>query len=403
MAKKSRDELLDELLQGVTTQEAMFGPQGLLKALTGALLERALKAELEVHLQGEAQQAPSANRRNGYSKKTLRTEQGPIPLEIPRDRHSTFEPQIIPKHVTRVAGLDAKIIALYSRGASTRDIQAELEALYNVEVSPTLISQVTDAVHEEVKEWQNRPLDTKYAIVWLDALMVKMRDEGSVKNRAVYVAIGARLDGCKEVLGMWAQDHEGAKFWMRVLSELRHRGMQDVMIACCDGLKGFPAAIEAIYPQTTVQQCVVHQVRNSLSFVGWQQRKKVASALRHIYAAQNEAAARKQLEAFEQQWGAMYPMIGRSWRASWEQLTPFLALPAELRRLVYTTNTIESLNFQLRKVLKTKGHFPSEEAALKLLFLALRNIEKKWQAPPAFWKQAFVQLVLHFGEDRVLK
>jgi putative transposase len=400
MANKIRPELLDELLAGIKTQEAMFGRDGLLKQLSGALVERALQAELADHLEVERGGGES-NRHNGKSRKTLQTEQGPTPIEVPRDRNATFEPQIVPKYATRVEGLDQKVLALYSRGLSTRDIQSELSELYGADISPTLISRVTDAVKEEITSWQGRPLEQRYAIVWLDALFVKMRNDGVVTSRAVYVAIGVTVEGQKEILGLWVEDTEGAKFWMRVLSELRTRGVRDILIACCDGLKGFPAAIEAVFPKTIVQTCIVHQVRNSLSFVSWNQRKKVAAALRMIYTAESEKAALQRLDEFETEWGKAYPMIARSWRANWTQLTPFLAFPQEIRRIIYTTNAIESLNFQLRKVIKTKGHFPSEESAIKLLYLALRNVERKWLRPPIFWRQARVQLGVFFGEERL--
>jgi putative transposase len=402
MAKrKIRDELLDELLEGAKTQEALFGPEGVIKRLTGALVERALRAELSEHLDEEKQQGAS-NRRNGTSAKTLQTDHGPTEIEVPRDREARFEPQIVPKHVTRVDGLDAKILALYSRGLSTRDIQSELSELYGTEISPTLVSRVTDAVQEEIAEWQSRRLDRIYPVVWLDALFVKMRLDGTVQNRAVYVAIGLTSAGYKEVLGLWVETNEGAKFWMRVLSELQVRGVEDILIACCDGLKGFPAAIEAVFPKTMVQTCLVHQVRHSLSFVPWKSRKQVVAALREIYTADSEATARERLDAFEAEWGKRFPMIVRSWRANWEQLTGFLAFPLEVRRLIYTTNTIESLNFQLRKVIKTKGAFPTEQAAIKLLYLALMNIERKRVRPVHAWRTALSQLVIFFGEQRVL-
>jgi putative transposase len=403
MVKAFRAELIDELLAGATSKEAIFGPEGVLKQLTGAIVERALRAELSAHLEEErASSEVQGNRRNGSSKKTLQTEQGPIPLEVPRDRASTFEPQLVPKHATRVPGLDDKILALYARGLSTRDIQEELSTLYHTDVSPMLITRVTDAVHEEITAWRSRPLEALYTVVWLDALMVKMRDEGVVKTRAVHVAVGQTREGLKQVLGMWVENHEGAKFWMRVLSELQQRGVKDILIACCDGLKGFPAAIEAVFPKTVVQTCVVHQVRYSLSFVGWQERKQIADDLRSIYTASSEEAARLELDAFDRKHGERYPMIARSWRANWGTITPFLAFPAEVRRLVYTTNAIESLNYQFRKVIKTKGHFPNEDAALKLLYLALRNAERNWKAPPAFWRKAHLQLINYFGEERML-
>lgn len=403
MANAFRPELIDELMAGARTKAAIFGPDGVIKQLTGAIVERALRAELSAHLQQEREAAEvRGNRRNGSSSKTLQTEQGPVPLEVPRDRAGTFEPQIVPKHATRVPGLDDKILALYARGLSTRDIQEELASLYGTEVSPMLISRVTDAVHEEITAWRSRPLESVYPVVWLDALMVKMRDEGTVKARAVHVAVGLTREGRKQVLGMWVETNEGAKFWLRVLTELRERGVKDVLIACCDGLKGFPTAIEAVFPQAVVQTCVVHQVRYSLSFVGWDERKAVAADLRSIYTAPSEEAARAALDAFDAKHGKRFPMIVRSWKANWAQVTPFLAFPAEVRRLVYTTNAIESLNSQFRKVIKTKGHFPSEEAAIKLLYLALRNAERAWTGPLPFWRRANLALIAYFGEERML-
>jgi len=397
-----RAELLDELLGGATTQREFFGPEGVLPQLTAALLQRALGAELDVHLDQERAATPAPgtarNRRNGTSAKTVQTEQGSLPLAIPRDRHSTFDPLLVPKHTTRFTGLDDKIIALYARGLSTRDIEQQLRELYGVTVSAPLISEVTEAVRHEVQAWQVRPVEAVYAVLWLDALMVKIRHEGVVQNKAVYVAIGLRLDGTKEVLGLWIEATEGAKFWLRVLSELRTRGLQDVLIACCDGLKGFPQALEATFPKAIVQTCIVHQIRYSLSFVSWKDRKKLVADLRPIYQATDETAALEALEAFEATWSARYPMIAKSWAANWERIAPFLSLPRELRRLVYTTNTIESLNYQLRKVLKTKGHFPSDEAALKLLFLAIRNIEIGWKNAVHDWHRIFGQLVIHFGD-----
>lgn len=403
MANAFRPELIDELMAGARTKAAIFGPDGVIKQLTGAIVERALRAELSAHLEQEREAAEiRGNRRNGSSSKTLQTEQGPVPLEVPRDRAGTFEPQIVPKHATRVPGLDDKILSLYARGLSTRDIQEELASLYHTDVSPMLVTRVTDAVHEEITAWRSRPLESLYPVVWLDALMVKMRDDGVVKARAVHVAVGLTREGTKQVLGMWVETNEGAKFWMRVLSELQQRGVKDILITCCDGLKGFPTAIEAVFPQAVVQTCVVHQVRYSLSFVGWEERKAVAADLRAIYTASSMEAARAELVAFESKHGERYPMIGRSWNANWDRITPFLAFPAEVRRLVYTTNAIESLNYQFRKVIKTKGHFPNEDSALKLLYLALRNAERKWKAPPTFWRRANLQLIAYFGEERML-
>jgi putative transposase len=409
MTKRTKDmtdfrpELLDELLGGAKTQEEFFGSQGLLKRLTGALLERALKAELDVHLREQKQTQAAdglANRRNGTSKKTLQTDQGALPLEIPRDRDSSFQPIVVPKHATRVPSLNDRILALYARGLSVRDIAEHLREIYGTEVSAALISEVTEAVRDEVLAWQQRPLERLYAVLWLDALMVKIRADGVVQNKAVYVAIGLRLDGAREVLGLWIEGTEGAKFWLKVLNDLRARGVQDVLIACCDGLKGFPEAIEASFPKTVVQTCIVHQVRYSLSFVSYKDRKAIVADLKPVYQAQDENEAMEALGRFEKKWAARYPMITKSWLANWEKIAPFLSLPRELRRLVYTTNQIESLNYQLRKVLKTKGHFPGDEAVFKLLFLALRNIEARWKNPSKEWKLLFSQLVIHFG-DRI--
>jgi putative transposase len=395
-----RPELLDELLGEAKTAEEIFGPNGVIKRLTGAVVQRALNAELRLHLeqeQSEADEAPG-NRRNGKSGKTLLTGQGPVPIEVPRDRQGTFEPQLVKKHQRRISGLDDKILALYARGLSVRDIQAHLEELYGTQVSPELISRVTDAVVDEIVAWQSRPLEGLYVVVWLDALVIKVREQGQVQNKAAYVAIGLSLEGRKEVLGLWLESNEGAKFWLRVIAELKSRGIQDILFCCCDGLKGFPEAIEAVFPRAVVQTCLVHQVRHSLAHVSYGDRKQVAQALRAIYTAPNEAAALLALEALERTWSARYSRIGPSWRANWERLAPFLAYPSEIRQMIYTTNAIESLNYQLRKVLKTKGHFPNDQAAIKLLYLALRNAEKKWLAAPRDWKRIYNQLVIYFGE-----
>jgi putative transposase len=393
---------LDELLQGATTQDTIFGPQGVLKRLTGAIVERALAAELDVHLRTEQEVAETrtGNRRNGKSGKTLQTEQGPVAIAVPRDRHGTFEPQLVKKHQTRIPGLDDKILALYARGLSTRDIEAHLEELYGTEVSPSLISAVTDAVHQELNAWQNRPLDPLYPVIWLDAIVIKVRDQGVVKNKAVHIAIGLTLEGHKEVLGMWLESNEGAKFWLRVLTELRNRGVHDVLFVCCDGLKGFPQAIEAAFPKATVQTCIVHQVRNSLAYVPWQDRKAVAEDLRAIYTANNEEDAQQALSDFERKWSSKYPTIAPSWRNNWTRIVPFLAFPAEIRKMIYTTNAIESLNSVLRKAVRGKGHFPNDESALKLLYLALRNVEKKWRGAASDWKRIYPQLMIFF-EDRL--
>jgi putative transposase len=390
-----RPELLDELVQGVSTQEELFGAEGLLKRLTGKLVERALKAELTQHLE---QGGDEDNRSNGTSSKTLLTDHGPVAIDVARDRAGTFEPQLLPKHHKRIKGLDDKILALYARGMSVRDIQAHLAELYHAEVSPELICRVTEAVRDEIVAWQSRPVEATYAVVWLDALMVKIRDGGAVQNKAAYVAIGLRLDGTKELLGLWLEQTEGAKFWQRVLGELQARGMRDLLIACCDGLKGLPQAISAVFPQTVVQTCIVHQVRYSLSFVSWKDRKPVVAGLKRIYTAATEEAANEALAQFADAWAHRYPMIAESWRRNWEQIRPFLELPPALRKIVYTTNSVESLNYQLRKVIKTKGHFPSDEAAYKLLYLALRNVERNWRSKACpDWKQIYAQLVNRFG------
>jgi putative transposase len=402
--KEIRPELLDELLRGVKTHEEMFGQDGLLKRLTGRLVERALKAELEVHLDEEREDGGASNRSNGTTPKTLLTEQGPVPIDVPRDRAGTFEPELVPKHSRRVRGLDDKILALYARGLSVRDIQAHLLELYGTQVSPELISRVTEAVREEITAWQSRPLEPTYAVVWLDALMIKVRTEGVVQTKAAYVAIGLRLDGSKDLLGLWLETSEGAKFWQKVLAELQARGLHDVLVVCCDGLKGLPVAIGAVYPLAVVQTCIVHMIRYSLSFVSYKDRRAVVAALREVYAAPSETVALAQLEAFDAAWSKRYPMIVKSWRSNWEQVRPFLELPPALRKLVYTTNAIESLNYQLRKVIKTKGHFPSDEAAFKLLFLALRNVERRWHAKtPPTWKQIYAQLHVRFGERAQIK
>ena len=399
MKKPIRKELLDELLAEYSSPEDLTGPEGLLKRLTGALVERALQAEMTDHLGYEhsAQEGQgSGNSRNGSGKKTLRTDQGNVTVEVPRDRNGTFEPKLVKKHQRSFKGFDDKILSMYARGMSVRDIQAHLAEIYSTEVSPDLISRVTDAVADEVQTWQSRPLDAVWPIVFLDALVIKVRDQGVVQNKSAYIALGMGVDGHKEVLGIWLESNEGAKFWLKVISELKNRGVQDILIACCDGLKGFPQAIEAVFPRAVVQTCIVHMIRNSMRFVGWQQRKAVCAELRAVYAAPTEQAGLAELDAFEAKFATQYPAIALSWRSNWERVRPFFDFPTELRRLIYTTNAIESLNFQLRKVTKAKGHFPSDEAATKLLYLALRNAEKKWTMVPRFWNSALNQLVIYF-------
>jgi putative transposase len=383
-------KIVEELLADYKSPADMVGESGLLKQLTKALLEKVLQAELTGHLGYEKHDPAgykSGNSRNGKTKKTLKGSFGELDLETPRDRNGTFEPKMVAKGQTRFTGFDDKILSLYSRGLTTREIQGHLEEIYGVEVSPALISQVTDAVMEEVKAWQGRPLDPLYPIVYLDALYVKMREEGQVQNRAVHLAIGINMEGNKEVLGMWSTANEGAKFWLQVLTDIRNRGVKDIFIACVDGLKGFPAAIETVFPETQVQLCIVHMVRASMNYVSWKQRRALASDLRQIYTAATAEEALRQLELFEVKWDKTHPTIGQIWRRNWERVTPFFAFPAEIRKIIYTTNAVESLNMTLRKIIKTRGSFPSEDAAFKLLYLALQKVSKKWQFIQS-WREA---------------
>ena len=390
-ANKLSNELIDKLLEDYKSPEDLLGDDGLLKHLTKRLLERAMAAELTEHVGYEKHDPAghnSGNSRNGSSPKTIKGSFGRIPLEVPRDRKGTFEPQIIEKHQTRFTGFDENIISLYARGLSTREIQQHLEEIYHVEVSPTLISSVTDTVIEDVKAWQSRPLDAVYPILYLDAIQFKVRDSGHVRNKAVYLAIGINVNGMKEVLGLWIAQTEGAKFWLQVVTDLKSRGVQDIFIACVDGLKGFPEAIESIFPQTDVQLCIVHLVRHSLNYVGWKERKTVAADLKRIYAAATETEAEQQLDEFARKWDAKFPTIAKSWRSNWARVIPFFAHPPEIRKVIYTTNAVESLNMSLRKVTKARSSFPNDEAVLKLLFLALRNLAKKWTMPLVGWKAA---------------
>jgi len=396
-------DLIDSLLSGYKKPEDLIGENGLLKQLTKALVERALAAEMESHLghaKNEAITNPAGNARNGKSSKTLKGDFGELPIEIPRDRHGSFEPQLIPKHQTRWSGFDDKILSLYARGMTVREIQGHLEEMYGTEVSPTLISSVTDAVIEEVKAWQSRPLDALYPIVYLDCIHVKVRDAGTVRAKAVYLALGINLSGEKELLGIWIAQTEGAKFWLQVITELKNRGVQDIFIACVDGLKGFPEAIETVYPKTAVQLCIVHLVRYSLNYVGWKLRKEIADDLRVIYAATTVADAEQRLDEFEQKWGAAYPPIAQSWRRNWARIIPFFDYPPEIRKVIYTTNAIESVNMSLRKITKNRGSFPSDESLLKLFYLALNNISKKWTMPIRDWKAALNRFTIQF-EDRM--
>jgi putative transposase len=391
------DHLLDQLLGGADPQTALV-KDGLVDALKKALAERALNAEMDHHLETSEGDGPS-NSRNGYGRKTVLTDTGRIALEVPRDRLSTFDPQLIAKYQRRFPGFDDKIISMYARGMSTREIVGHLRELYGVEVSPDLISAVTDAVLEEIATWQARPLEPVYPLVFFDALRVKVRDEGLVRNKAVHVALGVRADGGKEILGLWIEQSEGAKFWLRVMNELKNRGVEDVLIAVVDGLKGFPEAIAAVFPQATVQTCIVHLLRQGLAFVSYKDRKAVAAALKGVYRAADAAAAEAALAAFEDgPWGRKYPAIGQSWRRAWGEVVPFYAFPGEVRRLLYTTNAIEALNSKLRRAVRARGHFPTDEAALKLLFLVLNRAEKEWRMPPREWAMAKAQFAVLFGE-----
>jgi len=398
-----KDELLDELLKEYKNPEDLIGKDGILKQLTKRLVEKAMESELTHHL-GYDKNSPAGkntgNSRNGTSSKTIKGDFGELPIAVPRDRNGDFNPQIIKKNQTRFDGFDDKIISLYARGMTTRDIQAHLQDIYGVEVSPDLVSNVTDAIINEVKEWQNRPLADIYPILYLDATMVKVRSEGRVINKSAYLAVGITLEGTKDVLGIWLEQTEGAKFWMKVMTELKNRGVQDIYIACVDGLKGFPDAIEAIFPKTEVQLCIVHMVRNSLRFVSWKDRKNVAADLKAVYRAVTEEQARLSLSAFAQKWNTKYPTISKAWEANWQRLIPVFAYPEEIRRIIYTTNAIESLNNSLKKTIKNRASFPNDEAAIKLLYLSLKNIMKKWTMPVRNWDTALNQLAVLY-DDRM--
>lgn len=395
--------LIDDLLKNYKKPEDLIGENGLLKQLTKQLLERAMAAELTEHVGYDKHDTVgnnSGNSRNGKSAKTIKGTFGELALETPRDRNGTFEPQIIEKHQTRFTGFDKNILSLYSRGLSTREIQQHLEEIYGVEVTAGLISSVTDEVLDEVKTWQNRQLDEVYPIMYLDAIQFKVRDNGHVKNKAIYLAIGVTIEGYKEVLGLWIAQTEGAKFWLQVVTELKNRGVTDIFIACVDGLKGFPEAIESVFPQTEVQLCIVHLVRHSLNYVGWKERKEVARDLKLIYTAATDVEAEQRLGDFSLKWDTKFPMIAKSWRGNWTRVIPFFAHPPEIRKVIYTTNAIESLNMSLRKVTKARGSFPNDEAVSKLLYLALRNIAKKWTMPLHAWKDALNRFAIIY-ENRL--
>jgi putative transposase len=394
------DALIDELLAGARSEQEIVGPGGLLADLTRRLVERALAGELTDHLGYEPHAEPpggAGNTRNGTTPKTLQTEHGPVRIQAPRDRDGSFEPQLVKKGQRRFEGFDDKIVAMYARGMTTRDIEAHLREIYGASVGRDTISRVTAAVLEDAKAWQTRPLEALYPIIYLDALVVKIRDGQAVRNHACYLAIGVNTDGERDVLGMWFQRTEGAKFWLAVLTELKQRGVEDVLVCCVDGLTGFPEAIEAVYPQAWVQTCIVHQIRSSLRFVPYRDRRAVASDLKRIYTAVDRDHAEQELERFADKWDQRYPMISAAWIEHWERIVPFLAFPPDVRRVVYTTNTIEALNRQIRKIIKTRGHFPDEDAARKLLFLAITNAQQTWRRTYN-WSTALAAFAIHFGD-----
>lgn len=397
------DGAIEQLLkQYGLTPEGIFGKEGLVSVLTRRVVEKALEGELTYHLgyaKGETPEESGGNHRNGSTSKGLATESGPMEIEVPRDREGSFAPVLVRKRQRRVSGLDEKILGLYARGMTMAEIQGFLEEQYGTEVSRELISTVTESVMEEVREWQSRPLERVYPMVILDALWVKMKEEGVVRNQAVYLALGTRVDGTREILGIWVAASEGAKFWMKIMNELKQRGVEDLLIAIVDGLKGFPEAIRAIYPRTDVQTCIVHLMRSSLDYCSWKDLKAVAAELKEIYRAADAEAARERLEAFAAgQWGRKYPMIAESWRRVWEEVIPFFQFGTATRKLVYTSNAIENMNRQLRKILKTRGHFPNEAAAVKLIYLALRNLTAKWTQPSRNWSEASLEFAIHYGQ-----
>ena len=398
------DQIIDQLDLSGITQDELFGKQGLAKYLTSRLLNKVLEAEMDIHLgykKNSNEGDNSGNSRNGYSKKTVLTQDQEVELNIPRDRNSEFEPEIVPKYSKRLPLFNDQIISLYSRGMTVRDIQAHLNEIYGVDVSPELISKVTDAVHEDVRSWRTRPLDSIYPIVYLDALCIKSRQNGKNENKALYLALGINMEGRKEVLGFYLSENEGAKFWLGVLTDLKNRGVQDIFIACMDGLTVFPDAVRAVYPATKVQLCIVHMVRNSTKYVSYKDLKAVCQDLKQIYTAVNEDEALEALEDFGKNWNSKYPMIQRSWEAHWDDLNEFFAYPEQIRRVIYTTNAIESLNATLRKVTKNRAAFPDDDAIMKIMYLAIQKASKKWTMPIRNWGLALNQFAILFGADRV--
>ena len=394
-----RQKLIEELLANVQDPKELLGPTGLLRDLKKAVMERVLDAEMDVHLGYEKHDASgcnTGNSRNGHNRKTVLIGDGKVVVDVPRDRNGTFEPKLVSKHQRRLTDFDDKVLSLYARGMSMRDIQSHLEELYDVDVSHELISRATQVVLEQVAEWQGRPLAEVWPIVYVDALVVKVRDSGHVRKKSLYIVLGVNTEGRKEVLGLWMADTEGARFWLQVLTDLKSRGVQDVLILCCDGLKVLSEVVDTVFPHTTVQTCVVHMVRYSLSCVAWQARRKVSASLRCIYTAPTLEQASAELDAFEREWGQQFPSIVRSWRTNWEHLTAFYAFDAEIRRVIYTTNAIESLNRQVRKMLKTRGSLPNEDATMKLVWLALNQASKTWSYPIKRWDLAMQKLDIHF-------
>ena len=402
MKKRIKDELIDELLGSYDNSAELLGSDGLLNELKKRLIERTMDAELsndlgyDKHARGAAKE--KKNSRNGHSKKTVRTNTGPLEIEVPRDRNGEYEPQIIPKHERQFDGFDDAILSLYARGMTVRETQEHFRELYGVEVSHTFISNITDRVLEDVKAWRSRPLDPVYPILFFDAIVAKVRHEGKVSNRAVYLALAINMEGKKELLGMWSSPTEGSKFWLQVLTELKNRGLEDVFICCVDGLKGFVEAIETVYPLSQVQLCIVHMVRNSLKFVGYKERKEVAAELKTIYRASNAEAAQEAFDRFKTGYGDRYPAIIKSWESHWQNIIPFFDYPEDIRRVIYTTNAIESLNSSLRKISRNRNLFPNEDSVYKLFYLALKNISKKWTMPIHNWASALNRFTIEFPE-----
>jgi transposase-like protein len=396
-------EVLDELLKEYKGPDDFYGPEGLIKQLSKALIERAMQTELTEQIgyeKSESGEKPSGNRRNGKSSKTLRTDQGPMEIAVPRDRDGDFEPKIVGKHQREWRGFDDKILAMYSHGMSTQGIQATIKDIYNVDISPELVSRVTDEVKGLVEEWRNRPLEGFYPVIFFDALRVNIRDEGHVGKKAVYLALAIRLDGQKELLGMWIERNEGSKFWMGILNELKNRGVRDVLLTAVDGLTGFPDAVNAVFPKAEVQLCIVHMVRNSVKYVPYKDRKAVTTDLKEIYLAPSEDAASGALERFAEKWDAKYPAISKSWRSRWAEIIPYMKFSPEIRKAIYTTNAIESVNYTLQRNLKTRQSFPNDESAMKLIYMILQRISKRWTMPIRNWGEALHQFSLIYG-DRV--